>query len=129
MHDGFDAVVGLGLLEKKEGVYSNHASAATYLLRSSPQNRLRVQHQRADELQRIMHRSMAAHLRAKRAHLRSLQSQLAALDPLSILQRGYAMATDVETGEVVSRVQQAEMGRRVRVRVSDGEFVTRVEER
>jgi exonuclease VII large subunit len=39
------------------------------------------------------------------------------------------MATDVETGEVVSRVQQAEMGRRVRVRVSDGEFVTRVEER
>jgi exodeoxyribonuclease VII large subunit len=72
---------------------------------------------------------MAAHLRAKRAHLRSLQSQLAALDPLSILQRGYAMATDVETGEVVSRVQQAEMGRRVRVRVSDGEFVTRVEER
>jgi acetylserotonin N-methyltransferase len=32
-----DACVGLGLLEKKDGVYSNHAAAATYLVRSSPQ--------------------------------------------------------------------------------------------
>ena len=98
------------------------------LLRSSPQNRLRQQHRRAGDLQRVLHRSVAMHLRAKRAHLRALQAQLAALDPLSILQRGYAMVTDVPTGEVVSRVDQTGVGRRVRVRVSDGEFLSRVEE-
>ncbi|HVE41154.1 MAG TPA: class I SAM-dependent methyltransferase [Planctomycetota bacterium] len=32
-----DACVGLGLLEKKDGAYSNHTSASTYLVRSSPQ--------------------------------------------------------------------------------------------
>jgi acetylserotonin N-methyltransferase len=32
-----DACVGLGLLEKKDGAYSNHPSASTYLVRSSPQ--------------------------------------------------------------------------------------------
>jgi len=32
-----DACVGLGLLEKKDGAYSNHVSASTYLVRSSPQ--------------------------------------------------------------------------------------------
>ena len=32
-----DACVGLGLLEKKDGIYSNQPSAATYLVRSSSQ--------------------------------------------------------------------------------------------
>jgi acetylserotonin N-methyltransferase len=32
-----DACTGLGLLEKKDGAYSNHPSASTYLVRSSPQ--------------------------------------------------------------------------------------------
>jgi exodeoxyribonuclease VII large subunit len=110
-------------LERKRWLEANRA-----LLRASPQNRVRLQRQRADELRRAMHRSMALHLRAKRARLTALRAQLDALDPLAILGRGYAVLTDEETGKVISRVEQAAPQSRVRARVSDGEFVARVEE-
>jgi exodeoxyribonuclease VII large subunit len=111
-------------LERNQWVETNRA-----LLRASPHHRLRVQRQRADELSRSMHRAMAAHLRTKRARLNALRAQLAALDPLAILSRGYAMLTDEQTGEVVSHVDQVRTGMRVRARVSNGEFSARVDDR
>ena len=98
------------------------------LLRASPERRLAAQRQRADELTRAMQRSATLHLQAKRARLAGLRAQLAALDPLAILARGYAVLTDVESGAVVSRVEQAVDRRTLRARVSDGEFAVRVEE-
>lgn len=109
-------------LERRRWLEANRA-----LLRASPQNRVRTQRQRADELTRGMQRSINLHLQSKRARLTSLRAQLEALDPLAILGRGYALLTDSETGRVVSRVEQAAPGRTVRARVSDGEFLTRVE--
>lgn len=99
------------------------------LLRANPQNRLREQRQRADELERTMQRSVVLLLQAKRAQLQSLQAQLGALDPLAILRRGYAVLSDAETGDVVSKVGQATPARMLRARVSDGEFDVRVEGR
>lgn len=97
------------------------------LLRAGPRNRLRVSRQRADELSRALERSMVGHLRAERAHLSALEAQLRALDPLAILQRGYAVVADLNTGKVVSSRGQAPPGRRLRVTVADGEFVVRAE--
>lgn len=115
------------IMEGKLRLYrSRWIEANRALLRASPQNRLRTQRQRADELLRSAERAMAIHLRTKRARLRALRAQLSALDPLAILGRGYAVLTDVETGMVVSRVGEAEPGRRLRAQVSDGEFTVRV---
>jgi len=98
------------------------------LLHASPQNRLHVQRQRADELGRHAERSIGLHLRAKRARLDALRAQLQALDPLAILSRGYAVLSDIETGKVVSTVGSAPPGQLLRAQVSDGDFVVRRED-
>lgn len=98
------------------------------LLHSRPENRLRLQRQRNDELLRRSRRSMEVLLRSKRSRLQSLQLQLDALDPLAVLSRGYAVLTDEETGRVVTNAAQVDRGARVRARVASGELVLRVED-
>ncbi|HEX6509018.1 MAG TPA: exodeoxyribonuclease VII large subunit [Chloroflexota bacterium] len=97
------------------------------LLRASPQTRLRLQRQRADELNRTAHRSVGVILRTKRARLNALEAQLKALDPLAILARGYAVLTDRGTGRVVSTIAHVTPNKALRAQVSDGEFDVRTE--
>ncbi len=108
--------------ERRRWVEVNRA-----LLRSSPRNRLRAQRQQVDALAQSAQRALDSALRAKRNKLIGLQAQLAALDPLAILQRGYAVLTDAETGTVVSRVSETQTGRLLEARVSDGVIPLRVE--
>lgn len=110
--------------ERMRWVEANRA-----LLNASPRNRLRDQQQRLDEYSRATQHSIRVQLRQKRAKLDALRGQLAALDPLAILARGYSMLTDVETGRVVSSTAGASPGRRLEARVSDGIFTVRVEEK
>lgn len=97
------------------------------LLRSSPQNRLRLQQQRIDELLRNTRRAMQVQLRSRRARLLSAQRQLATLDPLAILGRGYAVLTDINTGKIVSSTSQVRSRSQLRAQVADGEFLVRTE--
>jgi exodeoxyribonuclease VII large subunit len=53
-------------------------------------------------------------------HVQGIHKRLAALSPLAVLGRGYAVLTRTEDGSVVSRVEQA--SEEMKVRVSDGEF-------
>lgn len=98
------------------------------LLRSSPSNRVRMQQQRADQLAGAAERAMNQQLRVHRTKLVALRAQLAALDPLSILQRGYAVLIDPPTGQAISRVGQVAPGQRLGARVADGVIRIRVEE-
>ncbi|HLJ69479.1 MAG TPA: exodeoxyribonuclease VII large subunit [Chloroflexota bacterium] len=97
------------------------------LLQASPQHRLQVRRGRAEELNKAARAAVVAHFRARRITLDGLVAQLGALDPLSILSRGYAVLTDVETGKVVSSVANAYPGQELRGRVADGEIAVRVE--
>jgi exodeoxyribonuclease VII large subunit len=99
------------------------------LLRSSPQHRLRERHQRLDELSDQTHRLIRGHLKEKRNRVNALRSHLGALDPLAILERGYAVLTSVDDGHVVSTRSQAKPGELLKAQVSDGEFRARVEHR
>lgn len=97
------------------------------LVRSSPQNRLRQQQQRTDDLLRSSRRAVHVHLRTKRARLLADRGKLDALDPLAILSRGYAVLTDVRNGRVINSVEQVESGSQLRAQVADGEFMVRSE--
>lgn len=98
------------------------------LLRSRPENRLREQRQRTEAAARAQERSMSLLLRSKRARMKSLQAQLNALDPLAILNRGYAVLTADDGATVISTAGEATPGRVLRARVSDGTFRVQVEE-
>ena len=63
---------------------------------------------------------MASSIEAKRAKYLATVDKLAALNPLSVLSRGYSVA---QIGErVISQVSDVSVGDTVRVRLSDGAF-------
>ncbi len=77
--------------------------------------------ERAERLDRARERSEER----KRAELARVCSALEALNPLTVLSRGYAVVT--KDGKTVAKTTDAEVGDRLRVRLSDGTLAVRVE--
>lgn len=94
----------------------------------SPARRLANERQRLDELTRRMERGSAQRLKVENAHLRGLANRLEALNPLSILRRGYAVVTLPGSGNVVLTATQAPAGTSLNVQLSEGRLIARVEE-
>lgn len=62
----------------------------------------------------------------EREHLHVREAQLTSLDPTGVLKRGYSVCWLIPSGQVVSSVAQVGEGVRIRTRVADGEFDSRV---
>jgi exodeoxyribonuclease VII large subunit len=90
----------------------------------SPLRAVQTERQRVDELNRRGNAGQAHRLEMTRVRSVGLENRLAALSPLAVLQRGYAVVTKNKQ-VVVSRVQVQD-GDALRVRVRDGEFDARV---
>jgi len=99
------------------------------LLRSSPEQRLKNRKNRSRQQHAALEGALTAQMRANRARLRAAKAQLQALDPLAVLQRGYAVLTDPITGNIVRAPEQTHVGGRLQARVAEGDFMVRVEER
>ena len=104
--------------EKRVGLSSLQAR----LRYISPERRIQSERQRVDELTRRLHSSLFHHIQLQASHVRGMQKRLVALNPLGVLARGYAVVTRNDDGNVISRVEQAEQGKQIQVRVSDGQF-------
>jgi len=92
------------------------------LRRRSPQALLDRWRQTLDERR---HRIWTAHrhrLDLVAEQCGGVRMRLEALNPLSILDRGYAVVSRRDTGAVVKRVAQVASGDALQVRVSDGDF-------
>jgi exodeoxyribonuclease VII large subunit len=87
---------------------------------ASPERGIQSGRQRVDDLARRAHSSLAHRLQLQSTHVKGLHKRLAALSPLAVLARGYAVVTRKDDGSVVSRVAQASDV--MNVRLSDGEF-------
>ena len=104
--------------EKKVGLSSLRAR----LRYISPDRRIQSERQRVDELTRRLQSSLFHYIQLQSSHVRGMQKRLVALNPLGVLARGYAVVTRNDDGNVISRVEQAEPGKQIHVRVSDGQF-------
>jgi exodeoxyribonuclease VII large subunit len=93
--------------------------------RVSPEHKLTSVRQQIDELIRRGERAAVQQLRLLRAELSGQTQQLAALNPASVLQRGYAVVTT--QGKLVKSTGDVSPGEEIRVQVSDGEFQAKVE--
>ncbi len=102
----------------------NHAENRLHLV--SPRTRIRTDRQRLDDLMRRAGSASRHRLKLYGSAITSLQQRLAALNPLAVLQRGYAVVT-ASDGSTVRSVQQVQPGAGLQVRVSDGSFAARVE--
>jgi exodeoxyribonuclease VII large subunit len=90
----------------------------------SPLRRLKTDRQRVDDLNRRVNAALAHWLELGVAGMRGLESRLMALNPMAVLQRGYAVVTKNE--QVVASRSQVQEGDALRVRLHDGEFDARV---
>jgi exodeoxyribonuclease VII large subunit len=90
----------------------------------SPQARLRSDRQRLDDNARRMALALEHRRVLERTRLNSLEQRLAALNPLAVLNRGFAVVTR-PGGELVRSVSQVSPAELLNVRVSDGTFNVR----
>jgi exodeoxyribonuclease VII large subunit len=90
----------------------------------SPLRRLQSEAQHLDELARRGNAAQAHRLELAGARLKGLENRLAALSPLAVLGRGYAVLT--KDDKVVMSRSQVSAGDALRVRVRDGDFDARV---
>jgi exodeoxyribonuclease VII large subunit len=94
----------------------------------SPRKSAVTARQRLEPAGPLLAQSLRRRLQARRRHLEYCQSHLEQLNPLAILQRGYAVATLLPQGTVIREAAQAAPGAEIRVRVARGQLDCRVKE-
>lgn len=92
----------------------------------SPHAALQAGLQRLQTLQQRTSAALLHSLQMRQARLQGVTSRLEALNPSSILKRGFALIAD-EQGTVISSVRQISTGEHLDVHVYDGDFGVRVE--
>lgn len=94
----------------------------------SPENQIREKRQQLAELEERLGVLMEGKVTAARHRMMLYVEKLKGLSPLDKLNQGYAFAADEQNRKVTS-VSQVEEGSRMRVYVSDGCLIMRVEEK
>ena len=94
---------------------------------TSPEAAYRLRRETVAGLEKRLNLSIARHLGHKRQSMERIVTHLGALNPLSVLGRGYALVQS-EEGHVIPTVRQLTVGDRVSLRFSDGSAHVRVEE-
>ena len=74
-----------------------------------------------------LHHAMETRLASEKAALGRAVAGLEAMSPLSVLSRGYAIALHAETGEAITRADQAQVGDALDVVLHEGRLTARVE--
>jgi exodeoxyribonuclease VII large subunit len=97
------------------------------LERTSPWRQVQNDRQRLDVLQERIGRALISIGQLRRARIDGLQNRLQALNPMAVLQRGYAVVRGPD-GRPVSRIAQVHVGDQVTVRLSDGTFEANVKQ-
>ena len=101
-------------------------TARRMLDRRAPAMRIAVRRQRLDEARRTLDRAIARAVPVRRSRAVSAQRRLAALSPLAVLGRGYAIVEGAD-GHVRASVVDLTSGDHVRLRMRDGRAAALVE--
>lgn len=86
----------------------------------NPGDRLREQSQQCDDLYLRLGRALAYRVELKKSLLQREMSQLHALSPLNVLERGYAIVKEAGKNQVIKSVQQVLRGNRLEITFYDG---------
>lgn len=92
----------------------------------SPAHRVDNYRQRLDEVQFRLEKSIQTRLDRARLTLAHLTQSLHSLSPMAVLNRGYAIVTQEDTGRIVKHANQLEIDEAIRIRVSEGSLTARI---
>jgi exodeoxyribonuclease VII large subunit len=91
------------------------------LLRASPLWQIQNGRQRLDDLVTRGQLALLHRLQLQRVHLTGLRSRLLSLNPLAVLERGFAVVSHPD-GSLVRSISQVKAGEAIQVQVADGKF-------
>jgi exodeoxyribonuclease VII large subunit len=111
------------ILEHQQNYLEN---IRTNLFFHSPLMRVQNDRQRLDDLSRRINAIQAHRLEIAGEQVKGINNRLAALNPMAVLRRGYAVVTKQD--RIVASRTQVQPGDDLRVRVQDGEFGASVSE-
>ncbi|MCD6401417.1 MAG: hypothetical protein J7L73_05750 [Anaerolineales bacterium] len=95
------------------------------LERTSPSGRIRTDKQRLDEYIIRIGTAINHVIKFQQTRLTGVQQHLSSLNPMAILDRGFAVISKAD-GKVVRTIGQVKKGELINVRVTDGEFGAKV---
>ncbi len=93
---------------------------------SSPQYRFQIQEEKRKKLTEKLQKNMQLYLERKLSVYTALQEKLIQLDPLRVLQRGYAAVYDTN-GEILPSAKQIQVQDTICIRMQDGSITAKVE--
>ncbi|WP_022947475.1 exodeoxyribonuclease VII large subunit [Methylohalobius crimeensis] len=98
------------------------------LARHHPADRLIRTRIQVEYLDRRLHEAQGRRLDRHKQYLGELSRALDTVSPLATLGRGYAIATDAETGHVLTEARQMQAGDHIRARLAQGQLLCEVKE-
>lgn len=129
-HLTLDALAQKRVLQSPDSFLQNRRmdiDTLTARLSLSAERAIRDGHARLDPTAAALHRAMDAKTAAADAALRAAAAKLDALNPLSVLTRGYAAVFD-DAGQTVRSTQDIAAGDTLQLRLSDGQITAEVRE-
>jgi exodeoxyribonuclease VII large subunit len=112
----------LAMAQQIAGRQQRLAQSQRLLARLSPAVQIAGRRQQVDDLSLAMQRQMRHRLALRRAELAGLGARLANLDPRAVLQRGYAIVYQRDSGRIVTSTRAVAAGDALHIVVADGEF-------
>jgi exodeoxyribonuclease VII large subunit len=88
----------------------------------SPLPVIEQQQQKLQSQNELLHRVIQQKLETKKQYLAQQMRTLAAVSPLSTLERGYSITSDAETGHVLQSSDGVEVGKRIHVKLHQGQL-------
>jgi exodeoxyribonuclease VII large subunit len=92
----------------------------------SPAHDINTYRQRLDEVALRLNHAAQVRLKQTALQLQNLQQALRSLNPQAVLQRGYAIVTRTDTGDVVKNADQVQLEDHVHIQVSQGTMDARI---
>lgn len=106
-------------------VYRQRIAGLQAQSRNMLERKLQGNQQQADDLSGRIVQALKMHFSTKSQQARSLERQLAAYNPLAVLNRGYSI-TFKANGHAIRSLDEVKSGEMVRTRISEGEFTSKV---
>jgi exodeoxyribonuclease VII large subunit len=99
------------------------------ILFRKPTERINQYRQTVDELKRTIFAASAHLVTLHRKSLQALTGKLDALNPLSILDRGYSICSRLPDGKIVRSIEDVSVGDALKILFTDGEATSEVKEK
>ncbi|MCX7919798.1 MAG: exodeoxyribonuclease VII large subunit [bacterium] len=111
-----------------ESMNNRYHRASALLLQYSPQQKLARAREMIQKETRTLRDIIVYRHRLIAAKVTAITEKLAILNPLAILERGYSISYTYPEKKIVKTIEQLQCGKKVSVRVAQGEFIATVEQ-